>query len=96
MGAEYSQFKARCTREELRPTFVEFQEQCFYDHGHSGYTGTMAEADGCSITTKEFITNEEAEEWLTEHAEKWGPALVVKVTLNDQEPYWLFGAWCSS
>jgi hypothetical protein len=96
MGAEFSQFIARCEKREITRVFREHVEECRYDHGHAGYTGTMAEANGCRMTGKEFINQEEAESWLEENAQKWGPALIVKVILNDQEPFWLFGAWCSS
>ena len=96
MGAEYSQFTARCEKREITRVFADHQETCRYDHGHSGYSGTMAEADGCRVTDEEFISEHDAEDWLEENAQKWGPALVVSVILKDQEPYWLFGAWCSS
>ena len=96
MGAEYSQFTARCEKREITRVFAEYVEECQYEQGHGGYTGSMAETDGCSMTDQEFINEHDAEEWLMDNAQKWGPALIVQVTLKDQEPYWLFGAWCSS
>jgi hypothetical protein len=96
MGAEYSQFTARCEKRELTRVFTEYVGECQYDQGHGGYTGSMAETDGCSLTEEEFISEDAAEEWLMDNAQKWGPALIVRVTLEGKEPYWLFGAWCSS
>jgi len=66
-------------------------ERAKYDHGHSGYSGTLAEANGVRQVCNLFDTTEEACEWLEEHCEKWGPIVVVSTKTN-----WIFGAWCSS
>ena len=44
MGATY--FEVRVRAESADSAFKQAQEQAFYDHGHSGYTGTIAEKDG--------------------------------------------------
>jgi hypothetical protein len=67
------------------------QECCEY--GHGGYTGTFAEAQGCEVAQHPLLDNREAaEDWLNDHAQKWGPALLVVTT--DGKYY--MGANCSS
>ena len=67
-------------------------EQCYYDYGHSGYTGTFAEADGVKQEPVKPDNEEEVYEWINENAEKWGPVLIVQ----DKEGNYYAGAWCSS
>lgn len=64
-----------------------------YEYGRGGYSGTFAEAQGCVIY-KEVVFDaiSEAEEWLDEEAEKWGPAIIV-LTRDGQ---YCVGAHCSS
>ncbi|VGO13406.1 hypothetical protein PDESU_01963 [Pontiella desulfatans] len=68
-------------------------EQECYEHGHGGYTGTFAEAQGCEVAKHPPLNNREAaEEWLSGHAQKWGPALLVVTTDGN----YYMGANCSS
>lgn len=68
-------------------------EQACYEHGHGGYTGTFAEAQGCEVARHPALkSREDAEEWLSEHALKWGPALLVVTTDGN----YCMGANCSS
>lgn len=67
-------------------------EQAAYEHGHSGYSGSFAEADGVELRPEEFDTLEAAEEWLDENCQKWEAALIVRVKNG---PY-VMGAQCSS
>jgi hypothetical protein len=96
MGAEFSTFTTQAKKEELNKIFNDHVEQCFYDLGHAGYTGSMAECDGWTLSSKVFVSSEDAEEWLINKAEKWGPAIAVRIQPEQEYPYWLFGAWCSS
>jgi hypothetical protein len=110
MGCEYSELKlkGKLSKRDVESRFNEYVERCEYDHGHAGYTGTMAEAQGLTITDKVFDTHEKADEYLEgswsedldEYSEgacqKWGPAIAVKVKSDDEEPYWLIGAECSA
>ena len=67
-------------------------EDCQYNYGHAGYSGTFAEASGVKMTDKVFDTMREAEDWLDENCQKWGPILIVAV----REPKALiYGALCS-
>ena len=68
-------------------------EQACYEDGHGGYTGTFAEAQGCEMAQHPNLDSREAaEDWLIDHAQKWGPALLVVTT--DGKYY--MGANCSS
>lgn len=55
-------------------------DECQYDFGHAGYTGTFAEVPGVSFPkdAPTFKSVEAASEWLENHAEKWENALAVK------------------
>ena len=64
----------------LAAAFNQVQSQARYEHGHAGYTGTIAEADGFQeVLHPEFDTFDAAYKWAEARAEKWGPALVVSV-----------------
>jgi len=92
MGA-YFTVDAVPASKEVKAAFHEVQEQARWDHGHAGYTGTIAEADGFKVVTHPpFDTLKEAEEWACNVAEKWGPALVVTVKPGKQ----YFMGWYSS
>ena len=70
-------------------------ENCKWNYGHGGYSGTMAECRGAYMVNKTFGDFHEAEDWLLENADKWGPAIGVQVTNTEKGDYYLFGAICS-
>lgn len=74
----------------------DYIDECKYDYGHAGYTGTFAECPGAVMTSMVFTNVRDAEDWLDENAEKWEPALGVTVKVPDEEPFIMFGAVCSS
>lgn len=56
-------------------------EDACHENGYGGYTGTFAEAQGCEVAKHPPLENVvQAEDWLNEHTEKWGPALLVVTT----------------
>jgi hypothetical protein len=64
----------------LAEAFRVVQDRALYEHGHGGYTGTIAEANGFQeVLHPEFDTYEAAADWADARAEKWGPAIVVSV-----------------
>lgn len=83
------------TKSDVQRVLQENIEQALWDYGHSGYTGSLAEADGIEVTNRKFNSIEEAEDWLDDpnmnNAPKWGPIVVVQ---TDDE--WVYGANCSS
>ena len=67
-----------------------------WENGHGGYSGTLAEANGAVIDrSKTFDSVQSAYDYLEDVAEKWGPAIGVKVVDGEKTCY-VFGAWCSS
>lgn len=97
MGAEY--FTVRSTGKTAQEAFNAAIEEAVYDHGHSGYTGTIAEKDtfimkGNCQTTKEAFDLAESFELLDDaQVTKWGPAGCIKVL--EKENLWVFFGWAS-
>lgn len=68
-------------------------DQAKYEHGHGGYSGSFAECVGVQFGPPHLFGSEDmAYGWLDEHAEKWGPLLIVRV-VGDK---YCVGANCSS
>lgn len=98
MGAVFDGVTIRDARNDTEA--VAFCRQAIRDaqweYGHGGYSGTLAEADGAIVdTSKEFTSVQDAYDYLEDVAEKWGPAVGVRVKVDDKLLY-VFGAWCSS
>jgi hypothetical protein len=66
MGActDHRTYKEVALKEALK-LFAKDIKEALHDHGHRGYSGTIAE--------------NEAEEYINENADKWGPALIIKI-----------------
>lgn len=105
MGAEQFMFVQKGT--DPTAAFDAAREQAAYDHGHSGYTGTIAEKD-------DFVVIKEAKDGLPRSAAialaedladsddprtdgKWGPAgcIPIKESTGDIVGFVFFG-WASS
>jgi hypothetical protein len=94
MGAnfDYVRVKEQVSKEEAVRLVEKHIQECLYDYGHAGYTGTMAECTGVTLLQQpSFQTYSSAEEWLEENTQKWGPALLVKV----EDKGWVAGGCCS-
>ena len=81
MGAAYVSYSVGdLTDQQLKEDFRNKQERAGHDHGHGGYSGTIYEAQGLVIRRdKVFPTTLAADDWLNENAEKWGPAIAVRI-----------------
>lgn len=93
MGAQFEVNRAYADRANLVLVHDDFKREALYDHGHAGYTGTIAESPGLTIEDQEFPTEDAAREWLEENARKWENTLAVHVQAPDGPggSYWLFG-----
>ena len=82
---------------ELTYWFQQLAEDDQYRNGHEGYTGGFSTVSGVKDlrASKEFASVQEAEEWLDENCDKWGPCLVVAVR-DEERPLIVMGALCSS
>lgn len=99
MGAEFKSFNTpgTHTKKEVEEIFHQQVQEDTLDYGRIGYTGTFAEAPGISFSCHPaFETEDAAEEWIKDHAEKWENALAVKAKRSDGESTWVVGGWFSS
>lgn len=96
MGACFdSGFYRETDKHTVREAFENDQEIDRYENGHC-YSGSIGMATGAKfLDNMVFGNKEDAEDYIAETAQKWGPALFVKV-VNENEEGWFFGAWCSS
>lgn len=98
MGANFESVyvKGEASQAELHRFFKLEQAQCAWESGHE-YSGRLNMCQGLSIVTKvSFETIKLAEDWISEHAEKWEEALAVKAKHKNGEPVWVIGGWCAS
>jgi len=103
MGAE--QFVTTARGKNAQDAFNRAVEQAKYDHGHSGYTGSIAEKD--SFVKIDLVVESEADarkiawDLLDKNdkrvGSKWGPAVCIYAGrgLDGTKTYVFFG-WASS
>lgn len=97
MGACFNSVKVNTPdRMEAKKRFLEIQETDLLENGHS-YSGTIGMANGIVFKDKTFPTEYSAIEYIEDTAEKWGPAVAVRVTDPDEDfDGWVIGAICAS
>lgn len=80
MGANFDSvtFKA-CDTQTLQKQFEDYQDDMRHEHGSDSYAGHMGIAHGLNISTRVFKDSKEAHDYVSNYAEKWGPAIAVKV-----------------
>ena len=94
MGAEFDTRTIKVDSERnLRARYLDLVADAQYDYGHAGYTGTIAESSGLTISDREFTTEEEAEEYLSKTCEKWKNTIAVRIKGTDA---WVLGGVYSS
>jgi hypothetical protein len=95
---------------DVRAAFNDAVEEAGWEHGHGGYTGTIAEKHEYVIITRRPVSHDAANRLARDLlegddprvADKWGPAgaiPVIQATTPAQhtEPDgWLFCGWASS
>ena len=92
-----------------KKVFADLVSQAQYDHGHSGYSGTIAEKnDFTVIPLPEHKDPQDYAEELMENGDeriddKWGPAGCIEMPLSDKDKAehpglkkFLFFGWASS
>ncbi len=96
MGADT--FTTRAKGKTAKEAFATAQDQAQYDHGHSGYSGTIAEKDAFTMIPVPADTNPGAyaykliEENDRRISDKWGPAGCIDLGKGE----YLFFGWASS
>ncbi|MFI0742433.1 hypothetical protein ACH4PU_30805 [Streptomyces sp. NPDC021100] len=81
--------------------FRNAKEDAFYEYGHGGYTGTIAEKGEVEVLTHSRVPEGVAEEYAghllarndPRICDKWGPAGAIPL---DDGRTWLFVGWASS
>jgi hypothetical protein len=98
MGAEVNTddtgLPKNATDVQIAERYRQLKDKAFYDHGHSGYSGSMAESDGCSVRRDlEFDDKQSILKHIDDFAEKWGPAVAVFCKKTNS---WVFAGIYSS
>ena len=96
MGANTFETTARGKTVDI--AFSNAKEDAYYEYGHRGYTGTIAEKD--SFTVIPLPEGREAGEYSDELIDngdpriddKWGPAGAIQIA----DDTWLFFGWASA
>lgn len=98
MGA--ATFMQKFRGDTVQKAFDGATEMARWDHGHAGYSGTLAEkGDFVEITLPKGEDPDDYADKLIRDRDKriddkWGPAGAIKVP--DEEGLWLFFGWASS
>lgn len=96
MGSEV--FYHTAAGKTAREAFNNAKQEAHYDHGHSGYSGSIAEKNNyVIIECPDGVSPAQYADTLIEEADariddKWGPAGCIKV----KEGHYLFFGWASS
>lgn len=103
MGA--NQFRNRVSATTSPAAFEKAVTAARYEHGHGGYTGTIAEKSSFKmVTPDEGESPAECLERLTDDPDhwsddKWGPAACICMGPNEKKPgerWFVFFGWASS
>jgi len=97
MGAEDFEHYVE-TEQSLEDTFNDLVEQALYDHGHAGYSGTIAEKPAVRLYPTTMTLDQAAQfiaggSWWDNH-DKWGEAEAIAVTEGSGGPrvgWYIFG-----
>ena len=99
MGAQ--EFQIVATGSDPEQAFKDAIEQCLYTHGHSGYTGTIAEKDTYTMASLKLLSELEAQKLIqatinTTYFRKNGPAGCIQIkTSNKNVNTYIFYGWAS-
>jgi hypothetical protein len=102
MGADtFTQFHPG--EQPSQDAFRQARDQARYDHGHAGYSGTLAEKDSCVVINEEGLSMQDAVDRAEELVsmedprinDKWGPAGAIRIS-DGKDQGWLFFGWASS
>lgn len=103
MGAE--QFRDEARGATVKEAFDSAVSIAQYEHGHGGYSGTIAEKSEYTVISDAKGLPREAAVALADKLlldgdkridDKWGPAGAIRFDEPGEEPGWLFFGWASS
>lgn len=79
MGACFNSMEldGKLSKDDVLTTFNDRCSQDGFESGHS-YSGSFSEFSGLHFADKIFLTWDDADEYVSKHGEKWGPAVAVR------------------
>ena len=89
MGSEVNFYNIKSKRSNLSSIVEGLRADARYEHGHGGYTGTIAEDDGGLDIIDIVMSEKKAEEHIYEKAQKWDSSIAIP--LNEERTEWLVG-----
>ena len=93
MGALFDCTTFPVKNTNLEEEFYAAVKNAQYEHGHGGYSGTLAEANRFVVKGMLFDNRSEAIDWIYDHHEKYKPCIAVKYKATDGSIYWVVGGW---
>jgi hypothetical protein len=91
MGGEYQELELEASDEiAVKAQYYAIVEECLYDHGHSGYSGTFAEKADVDVINE--LHTEATARAILEENDKWGNSQAIRIG----DTKWLVGGWCSA
>jgi hypothetical protein len=99
MGGEQFMFAAKGS--DLNKVHLEAVRQAQYDHGHAGYSGTIAEKPEVELRAqgKIFASIKDAEAFAEKDCDnngKWGPAFAVAYGIDGKIHGYVLYGWASA
>lgn len=91
MGAVFVAQPVWAEKDQLQNIHDQAVNNALCEDGNGGYTGTIAESTGLTITDEVFEYPDVAYGWLENNAEKWDDTLAVRVEPKESKPFWMFG-----
>jgi hypothetical protein len=98
MGCAFNEsvLKGNLTKQQVIDWYNKIHDQAVWEHGHGGYSGSWAEAQGIDFPKHpSFKDLDESAEWLSDNAPKWGAAYAVRSIGSKGQDCWHVGANCS-
>ena len=93
MGGSYNSrmIDGDVKRDGLQAKYRAIVEQCQWESGHGGYSGTFAEKPELRIMRGTW-TREDARDHCQNENDKWGASFAYQLDTGG----WYIGGWCSS
>jgi len=95
--------KTITTEKSAVEAFRDLRAAALYEHGHGGYTGTIAEKQEyimitwtrMPVTEAAALANKLLDQDDDRVSDKWGPAGCIPINTPDNKNGWLFFGWAS-
>ena len=97
MGASFiSRRIDSISKDEVKRRFNEIWEEARDYYGSNPYNGSFSTFQkSVTFVYNTFMSEREAEDYIADNQEKWGPAMAVIVKEGNNAPYTLIGGWAA-